>query len=41
MAAGNQQHHLFFYFSNLYVNSSLEELIKAKVIFILRKEVFR
>ena len=41
MAPGNQQNHLFFYFSYLCVNSSLEELIKAKVIFILGQEVFR
>ena len=30
-----------FEFSNLFVNSSLEELLKIKVIFILRQEMFK
>ena len=32
---------IVFEFSYLFVNSSLEELIKIKVIFILRQEVFK
>ena len=41
MAAGNQQNHVFFEFSYLCVNCSLEELINIKAIFILRQGMFR
>ena len=40
MAAGNQQNHVFFKFSYLCVNCSLQELIKIKAIFILRQGMF-
>ena len=41
MAAGNTTETSVFEFSYLCMNSSLEELIKIKVIFILRQGMFR
>ena len=41
MAAGNQPKHLFLSFFYVRMNSSLEKLIKMKVIFILSQGMFR
>ena len=41
MAAGNTTETSVFEFSYLCMNSSLEELIKIKIIFILRQGMFR
>ena len=41
MATANKKTHLYLIFFYKSVNSSLEELIKIKVIFILKQEMLR